>query len=661
MHALTISYRLAHRIVLAILVVAICLIVASASATPATALRAVSNDHISTNQAIPADTLSDPAELERFLDELLNSQLAENHIPGASVAVVKDGRLFFAKGYGYANLEQQTPFVADQTLVRVGSVAKLFTWTAVMQLVEQGKLDLNADVNTYLADVTIPATYPAPITLAHLLTHTAGFEDRRLEITVSSADRLVPLGTYLAEAMPARIFPPGSVTAYSNYGATLAGYVVERVSGEPFAQYVRQHIFAPLDMRHSTFDQQLPPELAAHLAVSYDEYDGGYHAMPFEYFQIAPAGGLSATATDIAQFMIAHLQDGRLGNARILQAATAQDMHRQHFTNDPHVNGMTYGFVEMTLNGQRLLMHSGSTNDELFHSLLVLLPTQNTGLFVSYNSAGGRAAKWALLQEFLDHYVPAARPAPLTSPTDFAQRSDQFAGSYQSTRSTMTTIEKIGGLFGQATTAQVSVSDEGYLTIAGLSKEPTQWVEVAPLVFQQVGGQETVVFRADEQSQITHLFQGNDPIEGFGKLAWYENPRLHYGLLAGCVVLFLSALLVWPIGWLVARHKPAPRPHLATLARWLAWGISALYMLFLILFVVSLSDLSQFPTMLTKAALGLALLAAGLTVGMVVCVALAWRRRYWSVVGRAHYTVLSLGALGFIWCLNYWNLLGFRW
>lgn len=655
MHSLTITYRLARGIGLVFLVVAMCLAVATISATPV-----VAAPDIATNQATPTDRLSDPAELEGFLDDLLGSQLAEEHIPGASVAVVKDGRLFFAKGYGYAEQEQHTAVVADQTLFRVGSISKLFTWTAVMQLAEQDKLDLGADVNTYL-DFQIPATYPQPITLAHLLTHTAGFEERQGGITVSSADKLVPLGSYLAEAMPARIYPPGSVTAYSNYGAALAGYVVERVSGEPFAQYVERHIFAPLGMRQSTFVQQLPRDLAAHLAVSYDEYDGGFHRLPFEYFQIAPAGGLSATATDIAQFMIAHLQDGRLGDARILQAATAQAMHRRHFSNDPHVNGMTYGFVEMTLNGQRLLMHSGTTNNELFRSRLVLLPEQHTGLFVSYTSASGGPARGALVQAFLDRYYPEAAPAAAAAPADFAQRASQFAGSYRSTRSAATTIEKAGELFGLAATAQVRASDDGYLTISGLSKQPTRWVEVAPLVFQQVGGQETVVFRADQQGQITHLFLGNLPIEGFGKLAWYENPRLHYGLLAACAALFLSALVAWPIGWLVARRKAASQPPLAALARWIAWGISGLNVLFLILFAVSITDLSEFPTSLTAAALGLALVAAGLTVGAVACIALVWRRRYWSLIGRTHYALLTIGALAFIWFLNQWNLLGFRW
>ena len=194
MHRIT---RHIRGIALILLTLAICL-TSSPVAASAPAMRA-------THQAATPRAIDDPQELAPFLDHLLARQLAESHIPGASVAVVKDDRLIYANGYGYANMEQHTPVVADQTLFRVGSVSKLFTWTAVMQLVEQGKLDLNTNVNTYLAALQIPATYPQPVTLAHLLTHTAGFEDRQLGITVSSADALLPLGSYLAGAMPARI------------------------------------------------------------------------------------------------------------------------------------------------------------------------------------------------------------------------------------------------------------------------------------------------------------------------------------------------------------------------------------------------------------------------------------------------------------------------
>ena len=150
---------------------------------------------------------TDPAEMEAFLDELMAKDMEENHIAGAAVSVVKDGKLFFAKGYGYADVENKVPVDPEQTAFAIGSVGKLFTWTAVMQLVEQGKLDRDADVNTYL-DFRIPDTYPEPITLKHLLTHTAGFEDLWFEVFAWDADGLMPVGEWLATHIPARCVRP---------------------------------------------------------------------------------------------------------------------------------------------------------------------------------------------------------------------------------------------------------------------------------------------------------------------------------------------------------------------------------------------------------------------------------------------------------------------
>ncbi len=217
------------------------------------------------------DGPTDPAELETFLDSVLTAQLEEEHVAGAVVAVVKDGRLFFSKGYGYADVEHGIPVDPQTTLFRIASITKLFTWTAVMQLVEQDRLDLNADVNTYL-DFRIPATLGdgdeddedasrlAPITLAHLLTHTPGFEDRVFETVVEDSADLMPLGEWLASHIPTRVRPPGELTAYSNYGTALAGYIVERVSGLPYEQYVAQNILAPLGMTHTTAQRPLPAE-----------------------------------------------------------------------------------------------------------------------------------------------------------------------------------------------------------------------------------------------------------------------------------------------------------------------------------------------------------------------------------------------------------------
>jgi len=386
--------------------------------------------------------LSDPRELETFLNCVLSVQLRDDHIPGATVSVVKDDRLFFAKGYGSADRQAGKPVSAQTTLFRIGSVSKLFTATAVLQLAEQGKLDLHADVNTYLKTFHLPATYPEPITLAHLLTHTAGFEDRETGLYPLTTSDLEPLGQWLAAHLPARVRPPGELTAYSNYGFALAGYIVEQVSGMPFEQYVEQYLFQPLGMRSSTFRQPLPASLAADLSQGYTYSNGVYHPNPFDVVQGVPEGAMSTTATDMANFMLAQLQNGRFGSQHILQAVTANEMQTQQFTNDPRVPGMAYGFPEENLNSQHLLVHTGFVPPS-FSSLFALLPEHQVGLFVSYNSAGGLSALGTLLQAFLDHYFPASKATIPPPPAGFAERISQVSGTYWTTRRSSTTWEKL--------------------------------------------------------------------------------------------------------------------------------------------------------------------------------------------------------------------------
>ncbi|NUR22349.1 serine hydrolase domain-containing protein, partial [Frateuria sp.] len=286
-------------------------------------------------QAVPTPTAGTPAvgmvqpsatvsltaqDLGSFFDGLMPYALRRNDIAGGVVTVVKDGQVLFARGYGYADLDRRIPVSAERTLFRPGSTSKLFTWTAVMQLVEQGKLDLDRDVNAYL-DFHIPDWHGKPITLRQLMTHTPGFEDGARGLMPATPDE-VDLQRYLKQRLPSRIFPPGELVAYSNYGCGLAGYIVQRVAGEPYAQYIERHILQPLGMEHSTFEQPLPPALAPTMSQGYLRASDG-KPQPFELVDPAPAGAMSATATDMAKFMIAQLQDGRYGNAQMLQPATA--------------------------------------------------------------------------------------------------------------------------------------------------------------------------------------------------------------------------------------------------------------------------------------------------------------------------------------------------
>jgi CubicO group peptidase (beta-lactamase class C family) len=611
------------------------------------------------NQPSNTGSLDDPADLAAFFDGFINAQLAAYHFPGAQVAIVRGDQVLFLKGYGYADLERRIPVDAERTLFRPGSVSKLFTWTAVMQLVEQGKLDLDADVNTYLTDFKIPASFSQPITLRHLMTHTPGFEDKGIGIFVMDFASLKPLGEYLANNMPKRVFPPGQVCAYSNYGASLAGYIVAQVSGQPFEGYIADHILAPLGMLHSTFAQPLPAGLQPDLAVGYSYINGTFKPQPAEAVQVIPAGSLSATAGDIARFMIAHLQNGRYGNVRILEDATAQEMHSHQYSTAPGLSGMALGFIENRIDGQRLITHGGDTST--FHSLLALDLERQVGLYVSYNGTGtGSAsldARTDLLVAFLERYLsfqPAAQPTPKA---EFAAQAARFAGAYYPARSNFTTPEKILNLL---TPVQVSLPKPGTLLISySIIKIPA--VQIGPNEFQQVGGErQRIVFLEDPTGQVTGMTVENLSVMEFLKTPWYGNPLLHQLLLLVCLLIFLIGLVSWPRRLWADRRALAPSaPRSARLALWAGFIMAFLNLVFIVGTAIIFMQLMSAPVAIPpglKVLMWLPVLTAVLALAMLVFCALAWRGRWWKAGTRFFYTLGALAGLGFIAFVAYWNL-----
>ena len=610
---------------------------------------------------------TDPAEMKAFLDEELGREMEKYHIAGAAVSVVKDGQLFFAKGYGYADLENKIPVDPEQTMLRIGSVGKLFTWTAVMQLVEQGKLDLDEDINDYL-DFRIPDTYPQPITLKHLMTHTSGFDDRLLESLVSDADDQVSTREWLISNMPARARPPGDIASYSNYNAMLAGYIVAQVSGQPYDQYIQEHVLNPLGMVHSTAQSPMPPDLRAHASVGYTYEDGDFQAYPNYTAQpaVLPSGAHQASVTDMARFMIAHLQDGRysdanIAEARILNESTMQQMHSTVYTPDPRLLGTAYGFFDFSDNGQRTIGHSGYIPP--MYSLLLLLPDQNLGVFVAYNSEGGEELTNQHLgfqRAFFDHYYPTPAVESIKPPAAFAERAGRFEGSYRMTQGSHTTLEKVAGLFGAV---EISDSGDGTLLLATPWFE-RRFVEVEPLYFRQVDGPFGIVFREDDQGRITHMFTDFTPMFAFEKLNWYETSGFNIALALGCVLMFLSMIPVILIRFIRDRRLSSDRKSASRGARaayWIIGGISVLNLLFVIGTVLWGPTNPLFGvSIIYKIVLGVGVLAAVLTVGALVYSVLAWKNSYWGIAARVHYTLVTVAAVAFVWFLNYWNLLGWR-
>lgn len=602
---------------------------------------------------------ADRDDLEALFDGAVRAYLEEKHIAGATVAVVSGQELIFAKGYGWMDVEKRRPVDPMTTMFRIGSVSKLLTWTAVMQLVEQGRLDLNADINTYLrgSEVTIPETFSTPITLKHLLTHTPGFEDYVIGLFAHDASALKPLGEVLRKQLPARVRPPGEFASYSNHGTALAGYIVERVSGMPWADYIEQKILQPLAMRHTTVRQPDKDQLPADLSRGYKYEQGRFQAAGFEYVPTPPAGSTSSSAGDMARFLLAHLNDGQLGEARILKPETARRMREPLFQHDPKLDAMCYGFWEAHRNGQRLLHHGGATL--LFFSHWVMLPERGTGLFVSFNTNTAAGVPDKLVNVFLDRYYPR-EDAPLAAPpADFHERAGRFIGAYKLLRHDYTHAAKLGQLL---SVVNVSLEDDGALLVDG--PITLRLAEIGPLEFAEIGGQNHVTFREDPDGNITHMFLGSIPAVALEKLDRHETTVFQLAVLAISLLLFVSAVIGWPLAYLATRGRLiAGRP--ATIASRAASGVGWLGSAVLLAsfaatsyaYLVQNREIVFGLTPLMTNLLRFAPVCLGLAAAMLVLSVLAWAKSYWRLSGRIHFSLVALAAVAFAWQLHYWNLL----
>jgi CubicO group peptidase (beta-lactamase class C family) len=610
---------------------------------------------------------TDPAELEAFVDAFFAEQMEVSHLPGAVFVLVKDGEIFLAKGYGYADVERQRLVTPEETLFLPGSVGKVFTALAVMQLVEQGKLSLDSDVNDYLDEFQVPDTYPRPVTVGDLLTHTAGFDERFVGMDAATPQELVPLGQYLARNMPPRTMPAGDNISYCNHCYALAGYLVKKVTGLSWEQYVTENILRPLEMSRSTVQQPPPAELASDVAVGYMYADGEYIQRPDPLMNIAPAGALYATGTDMAHFMIAHLQKGLYGETHILEEETFQDVQERGFSNHPQLRAYTYGgFSLFTANGQRVLSKGGDVGG--FSSLLVLLPDQGLGFFTSFNAAldafAATEPREELLTQFLDHYYPT--PGQTVEPQPSANLA-RVSGNYRWNRLSRVTAEKALNPLG-IMQLRLAAGDDGTLSVSSAVPlmKPGTYTEVEPLLFRSLDGADYIFFREDERGRITHMFGriGEEPAT-FEKVLWYERAVFQLGLIVLLLVSFLL-VLAWPVAALIRRlrKRQTHDSRLARLAGWVAIVVGILNLLFVVgfaaLLMQGLSGGGPYPPSWFVALLVIPILTAVLSIVLLVLAVLAWKDRYWSLVGRLHFSLVTMAAVAFVWLVNYWNLLGFR-
>ncbi|MBD2093463.1 beta-lactamase family protein [Microcoleus sp. FACHB-1515] len=616
---------------------------------------------IDSSQTQAAPGLDDPQELEAFLDAFLPQEMEQEHTLGGVVSVVKDGRLFFVKGYGFIDPEKTIPVDGDRTLFRVASLSKLFTDTAIMQLYERGLLDLNADVNQYLQAFKIQNPFDRPITAANLMTQTDGTTQRLLGIAAPTAAEMTALERFIPDRMPPLIFPPGEIYAYSNMGITLLGYLVQTISETPFVEYVEQNILQPLGMQRSAFQQPVPPELQFALSPGYRYQNQRFNSYPFLYFNIAPAAALSATATDMANFMIAHLQKGKYGSTRILEESTAELMHQQHFTHHPKLPGSAYGFHERFENNLRMIGHVGSMPG--YSSSLTLIPEKNIGIFTAFNSLGSVSSN--VLTRFFDRYYPAP---PVTVPNAIAEVDlKRFEGTYQDLEHPRDTLAKLTAPFGHLHVKaegnnRLAIETPGLYFPSSITRK--KLVPVEPLLLKQIDDDGYTAFGEDASDKVRYLFNPiNAKIGAFQKLPWYETIVFQLWFAGICVVLLLSACFISPISKWINRSSNSKAPYKFTrYAHLMAAFAGGLYLFPLIasglfLWMTGAWKLAYGVPMAVSFLLHLLPIAAILSLGLLISSIFAWKNQYWSWQSRLYYSFVTLAALLFIPFLYYWNLL----
>lgn len=604
-----------------------------------------------------APRLEDTSDVGSFIDGVAAAHLARHTAAAAVVVLIKGDQVLLARGYGHANLERGAPVNPATSMFHIGSTGKLFTWTAVMQLVEQGKLDLDRDVNTYLKTFQIPATFPEPITLRHLLTHTAGFEEGVLGYFISlDSTHISSLEETVRRHLPARVRPPGVLSSYSNYGAALAGYIVQQVSGEPYAQYIERHIYEPLGIRYATFREPIPAPLAPYAVTGYRRENGAWVPQPYEIDGgFSPAGGTSISALDMARFMMAHLQDGRYGDRRILEPATAELMHRRAFAADPRLPGMALGFIEKNVNGRRTIEHSGDSF--WFHTGLTLFPEEQVGLFVSVD--GDPQFVSDVERAVFDRYFPAPVPTAAPAPGKSEPLSPGYAGTYRLTRRNHTKVDKVVGLL--APTTRVAVLPNGRLLVIGGPEgtgDAIQYAPIGPHLFREVQGYREISFGQERGGRFTYLY--SDPTAPVERTPWYEDSAFWYPALTIAMLILLSALLTaWYRRETIRSMPPFERRAMRLSTVTALWLLLTLVALALVIGTYQTELMGRIPLAL-KAALILPLGFVALSVWLLITAARIVRRSAWPLGTRVHFLLVALAAAVFSWFFAQWNLLGWR-
>ena len=612
------------------------------------------------NLELVAEDINDKNKVEAFFDEWLVNMMKYEHVPGAVVAVVKDGSIQILKGYGYANINNKQLMDPVKTRIRVGSISKLVTATAVIQLYERNQLDLKTDITNYV-EPDILKSYNAPITLHHLLTHTGGLGERFFGQTVIDSKDLLPLGQFLHEEIPPPLANPGEVINYSNYGISLAGYVVEKVSRQPFAKYAQDYIFSPLGMSQTSF---IPPkEWDAEVALGYNYLMGKHRELPRGHWKPYPASSLVTTAKDMALFMKGHLNNDLskpddFKQNLYLHTESLKLVHEEHHTLNPNLPGIAYGFWVYKENNQHLLWHTGHMPGH--RSALIIMPEHQLGVFLNYN------ADSKFLNEFLSAFIQRFFSREATAPKAFINMPpifniSSYTGTYRHNWYPRTSPGKACALVGiQGKEIRVTTSpDNNALLINGILSQP-----MGKELFVQTTNNKPFAFVRNDKNEVVHLYLGG--IEVYNKIKWFKTAWFHRGLIAGIIITFTLLTLICTLIPLKTRkinnQKETP-PKIKVIRKYtfiLAVAPLAFFIgIFILTSLGSYKMIEEMPKII-YGLLCIPLFAIAACIGLIYHTITTWKSPYFKNREKIFIFVLLTGLLIFAWGRNHWNYLGFQ-
>jgi CubicO group peptidase (beta-lactamase class C family) len=625
--------------------------------------------HVLCLHAPPAHATIDAARLQNFVDGAVADAMQRDRLAGVSVAIVGRDAILLTKGYGISALSPRTAMTAD-TLCRVGSISKTIVWIALMQLVEEGKIQLSDPINRYLPkSLQVPDEgFAEPIEIRHLMSHTAGFEQSVLgHMVVDDPRRELSLSAYLARYRPHRVLPPGKIAVYSNYGAALAGVIVSQVSGMPWEDFAERQVLRPLGMRLATFREALPPELAAAKGLP-EPIDGVAAAMlsrgfrwrnerleeaPSEFItHYAPAGAMAATANDMAAYMRALLNPETLAESGVLTAQSFRTLLQPSVSNAPGFGGIYHGFFQIPLPGSRFAFgHDGETLYQ--RAVLIIAPDLGLGIFVATNTASGKDLVQRL-PTLIGLYLLGDNPPPAVDPssaTTSRKSTLDIAGNYRPLRRAYFRTERA---FLNLKEVTVKLAGNGDVIVSGLADDATRFAPVEHGVYQELGGANRIEFRREDGDLMLLNSDGVEPLQRIGFFAG-STWLLLIVVLAQVAAVGGSVQLLRDIG---NRHQLHPC---------VAWHVgSALWLLAFALAWIGIAPwlldtdalLMQYPGRVFPAACWL-FAAAALATAVLTAAVLATRPRTWS---RRRWTGVAASYLTFGACavtLRYWGLLGF--